>query len=400
VPNTDREIRFVISTGSNRYRATILVVESDPSTAQFLSALLTATGYHVVLATLGHEAIEKCNTSVDLIILGLLLSDMEGLELCHYFKRSELTRNVPIMVLSEMSCRDNEKVKCFQLGADDFLSKPFVYDEILAHIEVLIQSHRVKYQENTAQKVERLREFRMILENRLVEPYFQPMYSLEPFGIFGVEVLSRPQTTGLLQNPELLFQTALEFGSYFELEIMVWEKALSVFKARGQDHNLFLNCTPHLVEEDNFMQVQEVFQRSNVNVSNVYLELTERSAISQHSVFYQRLRQYRGLGFKIAVDDVGSGYSSLESIVETRPEVVKIDRKIVGGLVTDPYKHSIVKFIVSFCHEHDIICVAEGVETKEEFQIVRNLGVKACQGYYFYRPTSKLDIPAFQSILA
>jgi len=88
-----------------------------------------------------------------------------------------------------------------------------------------------------------------------------------------------------------------------------------------------------------------------------------------------------------AVDDVGGGYASLESIVETRPEAVKIDRHIVSQLEKDSFRRSIVKFIVSFCKEHKIFSIAEGIEIMKDFEIVRELGVDAGQGYYFQKPS-------------
>ena len=146
--------------------------------------------------------------------------------------------------------------------------------------------------------------------------------------------------------------------------------------------------------------MRALFEAAGVSPKNIFFELTERSAISRHHLFAERLQEFRDFGFKIAVDDIGSGYASLESIIATRPDVVKIDRHIVHGLTTDPYKRSIVKFIVSFCFEHDIICVAEGVETASEFGILKDLGVKAFQGYYFCKPTSNLDIGSFNHIAA
>ena len=91
----------------------------------------------------------------------------------------------------------------------------------------------------------------------------------------------------------------------------------------------------------------------------VFLEITERSAVTAYDTFFQRLKEYRHDGFNIAVDDLGSGYSSLETIVEIKPEVVKLDRHIINGLCADPFKKSIVKLIVEFCRENSIICVAE-----------------------------------------
>ena len=106
------------------------------------------------------------------------------------------------------------------------------------------------------------------------------------------------------------------------------------------------------------------------------------------------MREYRQDGFKIAVDDLGAGYSSLETIIEIRPEAIKLDKHIVFGVSKDPYKSSIVKLFVAFCRENGIICVAEGIETKEDYEALIELGVDAGQGYYLCRPSTMLDLMA------
>jgi EAL domain-containing protein (putative c-di-GMP-specific phosphodiesterase class I) len=88
----------------------------------------------------------------------------------------------------------------------------------------------------------------------------------------------------------------------------------------------------------------------------------------------------------------------LESIIEIRPEAVKLDKHIVNGVSQDPYKNSIVKLFVTFCRENDIICVAEGIETKEDFDALIELGVDAGQGYYLCRPTDIIDLQAMNSL--
>ena len=75
------------------------------------------------------------------------------------------------------------------------------------------------------------------------------------------------------------------------------------------------------------------------------------------------------------VDDVGGGYASLEAIVETKPEVVKIDRHIVKNIANDHYKRSVVRFMTAFCKENDIFCIAEGLENKEDLAVVKEIGV-------------------------
>ncbi|MBF0619960.1 MAG: EAL domain-containing protein, partial [Candidatus Omnitrophica bacterium] len=106
--------------------------------------------------------------------------------------------------------------------------------------------------------------------------------------------------------------------------------------------------------------------------------------------------EFRESGFSFAVDDVGGGYASLESIVATKPEIVKIDAHIVRDIQKDSVKRSIVKFIVAFCKENQIISVAEGIENKEELQAILDLGVDAGQGYYLFRPTPDLNIRAMK----
>ena len=90
----------------------------------------------------------------------------------------------------------------------------------------------------------------------------------------------------------------------------------------------------------------------------------------------------------------------MESIVETKPEVVKIDPHIILGIHADAFKQSVVRFIVSFCRENGIISIAEGIETKEDFETVKALGIDAGQGYYLYRPTPNPDLKKFRKSIS
>ena len=184
----------------------------------------------------------------------------------------------------------------------------------------------------------------------------------------------------------------MKYDMYYALEMMCWKKAVDVVSSRTRSEHLFFNCSPHLVENSKFQMVHDIFQKSNIPIDKVVLEITERSAISQYDVFFAHLKKYREQGFSFAVDDVGGGYASLESIIATKPEVVKIDAHIVREVHLDGVKQSIIRFIVAFCKENQIVSVAEGVETKEEMDAVTSLGVDAVQGYYLYRPTSNLNI--------
>ena len=141
-----------------------------------------------------------------------------------------------------------------------------------------------------------------------------------------------------------------------------------------------------------FFKVQSLFEKHNVTPQDVVLEITERSAITDFHGFYERLRSYREYGFSLAVDDVGGGYASLESIVQVKPSIVKIDNHLVADVHQDPIKRSIIKFMTTFCKENNMLTIAEGVEKREELDAIMELGVDAAQGYLLCRPAERPNL--------
>ena len=375
----------------------ILVVDDEPAIAQLLVVLLGTHGYKVEVVATGQEAMARVNGDTELILLDAVLPDYDGFEICHLLKTSSRTRHIPIIMLGEGE--HNNRIESFYLGADDYLAKPFQPEELFVHIDTALQHNRIAvHDEQLKPSYEVIRELRQIIDQKSVSAYFQPIYLLNPLRLFGMEVLSRPQTRGVLSNPEDLFKVALRYGLYYELEMIVWRKAIEIARRNFDHEHLFLNCSPCLIEQNHFDAVRVMFEELHMTAHHVFLELTERSAITEHQMFFKHLESYREHGFKIAIDDVGAGYASLEAIIKTRPEVVKIDRQIVTGLGKDSFKRSIVKLIIAFCKENSIICIAEGIETKEDYRLLVDLGVQAGQGYYLYRPTGQIDLKAMTSI--
>ena len=372
----------------------ILLVDDDPLITQTLAMLLETRGYGVHIAHTGREVFEKITDTVDLILLDLVLPDSGGFEICRRLKEDRVTKQIPIIILSGKLLSD-DIVEGLYLGADDYLTKPFEYEELVARMEAVMRRGPILRNGRLATHEEELIifEIRKIVDEELIVPFFQAVFRLNPFHLYGFEALGRPATNSILSNPEVLFKLALQFGFYQELEVISWKKAVACAEKFLADKKLFLNCNPYLVEGQKFSVIKSIFEHSQINVNNVILEITERSAISDFKIFYDYLRRYREHGFKFAVDDVGGGYASLEAIVATKPEVVKIDRHIIYGIVKDAFKRSIVKFIVAFCKENGILSVAEGIESKEDLDVLIELGVDAGQGYYLSKPSSLADLP-------
>lgn len=370
----------------------ILLIDDEKHLTDILSMLLEAKGYAVDVAGTADEAFRKVGGGHDLILLDLVLPDLDGMEVCRRLKAEKLTANIPIIMISGHSmCED--KVEGLYLGADDFLIKPCEHEELFARMEAVMR--RANGKQIARNEDEIVVDLRRVLDEGLIVPHFQPIYQIEPFQLYGVEVLSRPSVEGNLANPEVFFRSALQYGLYTELELMSWAMAIDRLSRSLYSEKIFLNCNPYFIETVKYERVKNIFEKYEVPIKNVVLEITERSAISDFKIFFRQIQAYRKYGFHLAVDDVGGGYASLESIVQTKPEIVKIDRHIISDVSKDSFKQSIVRFISAFCRENKIISVAEGIETKDDLIAIRDLGVSCGQGFYLFKPTAQIDLSDF-----
>ncbi len=371
-------------------RRKVLIVDDEHHIVQMLAMLLETRGYEVEVAQTGKEALEKAAAKPDIILLDLVLPDIEGFEVCRYIRENKETRQIPIIILTVRYLFE-DKIEGLYLGADDYLTKPFENEELFARMEAVLR-RRFSFNTYFQDKEPLILELRRILKEELLIPFYQPIFLLHPFKLLGFEVLSRTPLKSRLANPDILFKAALQFGLYCELEMLGWQRAAKNFPDCPPGTKLFLNCNPYIIESPEFYKIKSTFDEAKIKPQDVILEITERSAISDFKLFQERLHFYHNCGVNIAIDDVGGGFASLESIVLTKPAFVKIDRHIVANLRHDPLKGSLVKFITGFCKENNIQTIAEGIETQEDFNAVRQLGVDAVQGYLFCRPAPEINL--------
>jgi EAL domain-containing protein (putative c-di-GMP-specific phosphodiesterase class I) len=127
--------------------------------------------------------------------------------------------------------------------------------------------------------------------------------------------------------------------------------------------------------------------------SRIVLEITERTAITDYPRFQEYLNRFRGMGFRFAVDDAGSGYAGLGSIANLEPDFIKLDISLIGNIDSNFLKQHLVETMVGFAETHGAMVVAEGVEREEEFETIKQLGVHLTQGFLFHQPLYSKDIP-------
>jgi EAL domain-containing protein (putative c-di-GMP-specific phosphodiesterase class I) len=120
----------------------------------------------------------------------------------------------------------------------------------------------------------------------------------------------------------------------------------------------------------------------------VVIEITERTAIKDYPKFRDRLKAFREMGYRFAVDDAGSGYAGLGSIANLEPDFIKLDISLINAIDTNFIKQNLVQTMVRFANDHGAKVIAEGVERAEEFATVQELGVHLVQGFFLHRPQS------------
>lgn len=230
-------------------------------------------------------------------------------------------------------------------------------------------------------------KLRDIIRRRAVYTVYQPIVDLRTERVIGYEALSRGPE-GEFERPDKLFKVAYEADLVWRLERLCREQA---FKgSRGIDKNqlLFLNVDPDAINDPQFRSPDAIGKTagSGLKPERIVLELTERTAIKDFTIFRHTLDIFRGLGYKVAIDDVGAGYAALQSIAEVKPDFIKVDMSLIRDTDADTIKQELVKTVVNFARGAKIKLIAEGVETAGELETLEKLGVKIAQGFFFAHP--------------
>lgn len=238
---------------------------------------------------------------------------------------------------------------------------------------------------------EQLSELERILAHGLLNSLFQPIYSLAARRIQGHEALTRGPSNSPLHAPLALFAVARSAGRLSELEIASRVRACSRFSRHAGHGMLYLNVSPETLIEPGHQsgRTLQILRQNGIAPERVVIELTEQTPIEDFDLLDRALRHYRAMGFSIALDDLGAGYSSLRLWSELRPDIVKIDRHFIDGIHLDPLKREFVGSILQMARAARARVIAEGVEQREELELLARMGVDLVQGYLIGRPQER-----------
>jgi EAL domain-containing protein (putative c-di-GMP-specific phosphodiesterase class I)/CheY-like chemotaxis protein len=391
----------------------ILVIEDEESVRENILDLLEAEDFDTIAAANGRLGLQLALSELpDLILCDLMLPELDGYGILTALREQPVTATIPFIFLTARSARADFRLG-MNLGADDYLTKPFTRTELLSAIASRL-AKQLAFSKPARKNPEKiLSPEQQILEmclHRTVERrdfqqfqvYYQPIVDLHSGKIIAAESLLR------WQHPELGMIAPSDFIPLAEstgLIIPIGEWMLRSVCKQGQIWQNAGLSSLHLAVNISVQQlIQPGFSQKIIKLSKDYnfvpnclgLELTESMIMQDVNSAIHAMREIQSFGIKIAIDDFGTGYTSLVFLKKLPIDTLKIDRYFIQNVSHDCQKAAITSALIQMAHNLNLQVIAEGVETKEELNFLRQHKCDAMQGFLFSRP---ITIAEFEQIL-
>ncbi len=277
------------------------------------------------------------------------------------------------------------------VGTSLVLQNPLIRGERLVTraIEEAHHAARLNVQRRHLRNKQNLQ--RIILEKQITT-VFQPIWDLEKRIPHGFEALCRGPSGTELRSPAALFDVARKSDLLFELDHLCRRQALQAAGARAQlskEYKLFINTLPFSIRDPRFQgkDLIDLFEGIDLEPEQIVLEVTESDAIDNFPLFVNAMKDFIDLRCLVAIDDMGAGYSGLDKIVHLRPHYVKLDMGLIRDIHTSFVKQQLVQTFKTLADKIDAKLIAEGIESKEELEVLRGIGVNFIQGNLLAKPS-------------
>ena len=371
-------------------RGLILVVDDEESIGRAYARTLGAAGFTVETASNGREAADAARArSFDVIVSDITMPEMNGLELLRSVREHDL--DVPFVLMTG-GPDVASAVRAMEYGALRYLIKPIDAADLEEVVARAVRLHQMAKIKREALEIFRLEGKhlgdRAGLEARLANALdtlwiaYQPIVSWSKQTAFAYEALVRNEEPTLRSPPDL-FEAAERLGRLQDLGRTVRDRVAATLDTNPTTGLTFVNLHALELDDDSLFMPESPLSK---HASRVVLEVTERAPLERIRDVTSRVAQLRGLGYRIAVDDLGAGYAGLTSFAHLEPEVVKVDMSLIRGIDRSPMKQKLLGSIAAQCRDLNIEMIAEGIETEAERDALVALGGDLCQGYLFARP--------------
>lgn len=213
---------------------------------------------------------------------------------------------------------------------------------------------------------------------------FQPIYDALNEQVTSYETLLRGFSN---EAPGSIF-SQINQDKIYAFDELIRKKGITLATSLGVGCNLNLNFFPgSIIETDSALSsVVEIAKKFDFPLDHITIEITETEVISDLALFNEKLNKFRSLGLEVAIDDFGAGCAGLNLLAEFQPDKVKIDMSIIQSIHVSGPRQAICRGILTTCNDLGIDVVAEGVESKEDYDWCCNEGIFLFQGFYVAKP--------------
>jgi len=265
------------------------------------------------------------------------------------------------------------------------------------------QIYTSEFSKKSSRRLQLEQRLRKAIEKNELEVFYQPKINLYTNKVTGLEALARWNDPLLgAVSPAEFIPLAEETGIIISIGKWVLEtvcKQNSEWQKKGLPPvHVCVNISSRQFLQDDFVKmVEQVLNESDLSPAYLNIEITEGVALYNVEDAIEKLMQLKQLGVSISLDDFGTGYSSLSYLKSLPIDYLKIDRSFINGIFNNKQDAAIIHSIISLSHTLGLRVVAEGVEEKNQIEILEQLNCDEIQGYYYAKPMSKINIEEFMS---
>jgi len=371
----------------------ILIVEDEDQLRELYAEMLREEGYEVETAASSAAAIEVLDllqrSELDVVLSDIQMPGMNGVQLLQAVRERDL--DLPVILVTGQPTVETA-ARAVEYGALRYLLKPVELDALLRAVGDAVRLRQLARLKREA-AVElgdgtRLVGDRAGLEGSLERALRSLWMAYQPVvwaagDLFGYEALVRTAEPALPRAPAL-FRAAERLGRTHQLGRAIRDSVAGLpAPVATPELAVFVNVHGSELTDDSLYSAESELSKA---ARGIVLEITERAALDDIPEVRSRIALLKGLGFRIALDDLGAGYAGLTSFSVLEPHIVKLDMSLVRGVDREPMKRRLIQSMARVCKDSGILVVAEGVETRPEHDVVVELGCDLLQGYLIGRP--------------
>ncbi|MFT5658053.1 MAG: EAL domain-containing protein (putative c-di-GMP-specific phosphodiesterase class I) [Gammaproteobacteria bacterium] len=368
----------------------LLVVDDEIDFAKYVGEVAEDLGFEVLLTDNPMEFSALYSGTIDVVVLDLFMPGADGIELLRFLADNKSQASVVFISGKDSSVLYSAQQLATEQGVSVLgtLQKPFRAQELEVILNRYAKSSPQVAANNDFISVDTLAQ---AIKDKVLFLVYQPQVSINDREVIGVEALVRWKHPVKGMIPPNYFIPMAEENDMIGAITSITSKAAirqqGIWKSQGKSLRMSINMSPKVFDDlDLPEKIEACASALGADISKLMIEVTETALTSNLARYMDVLSRLRMKGFGLSIDDFGTGYSSLQQLIRVPFSELKIDQAFIRKLTTDKECYTISKISIMLAHELGMSVVAEGIETEDEWNILKKLGCDEGQGYWIGRP--------------